>query len=70
MSHDTSTSDGSVADDIGVFVEINFREVRTWFSEVRTWYVVKRAYMIYRRAVKKTYVIHLISLNVWFIVDI
>ena len=37
MSHDTSTSDGSFADDIDVFVEINFREVRTWFSEVRTW---------------------------------
>ena len=45
MSHDTITSDYSVADDIDVFVEINFREVRTWFSEcvhdkwlkVRTW---------------------------------
>ena len=31
MSHDTRTSDGSVADDIDVFVEINFREVRAWF---------------------------------------
>ena len=36
MSHDTSTSGDSVADDIDVFVEINFREVRTGFSEVLT----------------------------------
>ena len=37
MSHDTSTSNGNVADAIDDFVEVHLSEVCKWFGEVRIW---------------------------------